>query len=76
MGGPIPHPREPAEADPIRVPVLTDCDWCGMPAEVVPWPEQSSLRFGRGPQRLRCLLGHWSLRDPSARRADASTDSR
>lgn len=63
MGGPIPHPREPAEFDPCHVPVLTNCGCCGLPAEVVPWPEQSSLRIRCGPQRILCLRGHWTLRE-------------
>ena len=62
MGGPIPRPRESAEVDPFHIPVLTTCDCCGMPAEVVPWPDGSSLRIRLGPQRIRCLDGHWTLR--------------
>ena len=66
MGDSLPDSRVPADGAPINVPVLTDCGWCGAPAEMVPWPEDSSLRFRRGPRRARCLHGHWTLWEPSA----------
>lgn len=57
-----PNPRHRMDCASGAGVVLTGCDHCGAPAEVVPWPERSSLRVPYGPERTHCVRGHWILR--------------